>query len=61
MTKTKPQVKEKSKLKKVIITILIIVAIIALVISSPFIYKAIDAAKKSEEKTLEELKDLKLL
>jgi uncharacterized protein YpmB len=60
MTKTKPQVKEKSKLKKVIITILIIVAIIALVISSPFIYKAIDAAKKSEEKTLEALKEQKV-
>lgn len=60
MTKTKPEVKEKSKLKKVIITILIIVAIIALVISSPFIYKAIDAAKKSEEKTLEALKEQKV-
>ena len=60
MTKTKPQVKEKSKLKKVIITLLIIVAIIALAISSPFIYKAIDAAKKSEEKTLEALKEQKV-
>lgn len=56
MTKTKPQVKEKSKLKKVIITILIIVAIIALAISSPFIYKAIDASKAKEEKILETLK-----
>lgn len=57
MTKTKQQQKEKSKIKKIITTILIIVVIIALVVSSPFIYKAIDAAKTKEEKILETLKN----
>lgn len=60
MTKSKPVAKEKSKTKKIITIILIIAAVVALVISSPFIYKAVDAAKKSEEKTLETLKEQKV-